>query len=80
MQRAGLVKPNAMGPRRPSRSLEQEECSAAELHTAMTILMLLSGRINHLLTLIAPLPNAASIRFRFYYGKGTLLLLFVLFY
>jgi hypothetical protein len=53
-------------------------CSAAELYIAMTILMLLSNRINDLLTLIALLPNAASIRFRFYFGKSTLLLLFIL--
>jgi hypothetical protein len=46
----------------------------------MTVLMLLSIRINDLLTLIAALPNAASIRVRFYFGKRTLLLLFILFY
>jgi hypothetical protein len=48
---------------------------SAELYIAMAILMLLSIRINDLLTLIAQLPNAASIRLRRYFGKGTLLLL-----
>jgi hypothetical protein len=79
MQRAGLVKPTGARNRRKCEHAE-EECSTAELFIAMTILMLLSTRINDLLTLIAPRPNAASIRFRFYFGKSTLWLLFISFY
>jgi hypothetical protein len=83
MQRAGLVKPDGARNRPGGRA--EEECSAAASrncisHIAMTVLMLLSIRINDLLTLIAALPNAASIRVRFYFGKRTLLLLFILFY